>query len=489
MSKYKLNFKLKQHTPIIHFQHDQEGATLRASELKPKLDKFLIKKLALTKEIEKNGEQIIVPKKEYEHWFNNKEKLSLDYKVGIEAKERRMELNNLIKLEIKTKRNNRTGENEVPTNLPGFFGNMMKIEEFVSGKKNPKKVTFYSDISIYFTSFTPTINNRILIEVIKEYFAEFLATTNFGTRQSKGFGSFYIHPEGEHYQEINNEWFDYKTSIKLYAKKDKEKYKELFQTIEWFYKALRSGINHKRPAYEYINGKRQIKKDKNGLMVMEDLFYMKPLIFLYFLERDTQWEKKTIKEKFFNDDLKYSNGNIKYYGLKTQTNTRPMSDVLKASFPKEKIIKDLLGLSSEESWKSYNAIIVKAQSETDDSGHVIYENEIPNDLKKKEIERFQSPLLIVPIETKDGFTIFFKFKEGVSIQGKWFNIKNSKNSHNKPFTLQVAEDFSLNKFFEYLSDGSFKITDHFKIYNSGASTEIISTLTETFSSLSKTKKP
>ena len=38
-----LSFKLKQHTPIIHFLPDQPGATLRATELKPKLDKFLIK--------------------------------------------------------------------------------------------------------------------------------------------------------------------------------------------------------------------------------------------------------------------------------------------------------------------------------------------------------------------------------------------------------------------------------------------------------------
>lgn len=39
---YRLEFTLKQHTPIIHFQHDQYGATLRASEVKPKLDIGLI---------------------------------------------------------------------------------------------------------------------------------------------------------------------------------------------------------------------------------------------------------------------------------------------------------------------------------------------------------------------------------------------------------------------------------------------------------------
>ena len=41
---YKLEFTLKQHTPIIHFQHDQDGATLRASEVKPKLDRFIYSK-------------------------------------------------------------------------------------------------------------------------------------------------------------------------------------------------------------------------------------------------------------------------------------------------------------------------------------------------------------------------------------------------------------------------------------------------------------
>jgi len=44
MSNFKLTFKLKQNTPLIHFHHDQHGATLRATELKPKLDRFLNKK-------------------------------------------------------------------------------------------------------------------------------------------------------------------------------------------------------------------------------------------------------------------------------------------------------------------------------------------------------------------------------------------------------------------------------------------------------------
>lgn len=40
----KLKVQLEAQSPIIHFQHDQAGATLRASEVKPKLDRFLLNK-------------------------------------------------------------------------------------------------------------------------------------------------------------------------------------------------------------------------------------------------------------------------------------------------------------------------------------------------------------------------------------------------------------------------------------------------------------
>ena len=42
---------LKQHTPMIHFQHNESGATLRASEVKPLLDKFILTKLGNVLEV------------------------------------------------------------------------------------------------------------------------------------------------------------------------------------------------------------------------------------------------------------------------------------------------------------------------------------------------------------------------------------------------------------------------------------------------------
>ena len=44
-SAFSLNYTLKAQSPMIHFQAQQQGATLRATEVKPKLDKFIIQKL------------------------------------------------------------------------------------------------------------------------------------------------------------------------------------------------------------------------------------------------------------------------------------------------------------------------------------------------------------------------------------------------------------------------------------------------------------
>lgn len=50
----KLELNLICHAPIIHFQPDEEGTTLRASEVKPKFDRYLMKKVPNLKKRLKN---------------------------------------------------------------------------------------------------------------------------------------------------------------------------------------------------------------------------------------------------------------------------------------------------------------------------------------------------------------------------------------------------------------------------------------------------
>ena len=87
---HKLEIKLKQHTPLIHFQHDQEGATLRASEVKPKLDKFIVER-DFENDFDKCKQYLIGYATDPNTLKSLKEKFdkgyrALNYKIRIESK-------------------------------------------------------------------------------------------------------------------------------------------------------------------------------------------------------------------------------------------------------------------------------------------------------------------------------------------------------------------------------------------------------------------
>ena len=75
----KLQTRLIAQSPMIHFQGGCEGATLRGSEVKPKLDRFLNRKID---ELEKQGACD-------KSWiaYINQEKGALNYKLSIRGME------------------------------------------------------------------------------------------------------------------------------------------------------------------------------------------------------------------------------------------------------------------------------------------------------------------------------------------------------------------------------------------------------------------
>jgi len=171
----KFTIRLKQHTPLIHFQHDQEGATLRASEVKPKLDQFL------------------------KETFNNEENKDLIEQLSISGDHKRSPYKVFIQLEdadsvteyvigsyiAKNKiQNYKENEYKVITPSPYFAddseikkGNVDKIKLGVMTGKQ---------ILLRFTYF-----NTKWEELLKKAVPLFFAKYNFGSRQSKGFGCFY----------------------------------------------------------------------------------------------------------------------------------------------------------------------------------------------------------------------------------------------------------------------------------------------------------
>lgn len=225
---YKLKVKLKQHTPLIHFQHEQAGATLRATELKPKLDRFLLKKIGIG-DYEK-GKEFAKQKK----WLIQEQEEALDYKVKIISLGK-----------------NITGDVEI---MPA----------------SQEKWILSDDIEL-----TIFCCNENLRKKIEDDIDHFFCLTNFGKRQNKGFGCFY--PEqfdkSIFFNKISTLGYNiYKSDSHLKNKIQKDYYfydKVIFPKWSKF----KSGINHfwKKPAvykkseiFNYLES-RELRWDKRWI--------------------------------------------------------------------------------------------------------------------------------------------------------------------------------------------------------------------------------
>ncbi len=187
---YKLEFTLKQHTPLIHFQHDQAGATLRATEVKPKLDRFIIERLT-----QKQGEvafEAFKAKSEWKKWLVGKGvHPALDYKMKICAQdvnptyfyfESRIPDREVLSIQEKIQQELKLPNLTVIASAPYFANN---------DKRNNHEYDKIA-IGVFHKSIRIEIKaiNKRLLESIEEHLPSLFIKENFGGRQSKGFGCF-----------------------------------------------------------------------------------------------------------------------------------------------------------------------------------------------------------------------------------------------------------------------------------------------------------
>ncbi len=243
MSQFKVEFTLKQHTPIIHFQSDQSGATLRATELKPKFDRFL-KKYAFNDSFEEYKAFLIgydEKKKHSKKDFDWKE--AFDYKIKI--------FNQANTLSTPKAYVNPKKETDKTAYQSPYFAEVSK------------SIVANTKIKIEFFSF-----NQNLTKILETYKDAFFVYENFGTRQSKGFGSFLRSDiEENQIKEIL-----LKHSNRCFFLATYKDYQDAFLKIDTFYKKLKMGINNP---------------------------YYKSLLFRYMCDVDNVgWEKKFIKKNF-----------------------------------------------------------------------------------------------------------------------------------------------------------------------------------------------
>jgi len=251
---YTLRFTLKQHTPLIHFQHDQDGATLRASEVKPKLDRFLIQKF-----IEAN------PVIDYKKWLiGNGDNPALDYKMKIVPEKE-------TKAEDETLKFTQNDFGKWKSDYPMLLANMGLKET----KEEFRQFSFFEKHQISFN-----VYNKSLKDKIKELLPHFFATHNFGNRHTKGFGSFTVSGVNENGifhpipvpQNIGIYFLEI-TTINT---------RKVFEAIDYYWKRLKSGINYS-----------DVWDDPNKYKKSELFNHINSLPAPY------TWEKRWLKEKFY----------------------------------------------------------------------------------------------------------------------------------------------------------------------------------------------
>lgn len=305
---HTLKVTLKQHTPLIHFQHDQDGATLRASEVKPKLDRYILTQLGKQEcetlpddDFEKvldayekshpgfvyNDEDVsFAPILYYEigkyvakqnGWLVGKgEHPSLDYKVKFQANNRVP----AITLQSQARMNNR-GETKYYSfwrdpsdnhdkDFPLLLSNM-------GGKDREEQLfnfSYYQSVTALFFVSAPE-----LLGWIQNCVSDFFANQNFGQRSDKGFGSFSVTQINDNncpfpdmpnicYLELNEQSTQ---TVDFQAK--------IFNTIDFYWKCLKSGVNYTN------NGQRSNR-------------YIKAFVWTYLNSRNNTWEKRIVKTTF-----------------------------------------------------------------------------------------------------------------------------------------------------------------------------------------------
>ena len=320
----RFEVRLKQHTPMIHFQHDQTGATLRATEVKPKLDAFLKEKMGLDALGGCKGKQG-----------------NLLYRLTI-----RPDPEGAVNEPVERTKKDRKGVVErkkdgspKTISFPNYFGDMGEKEERHFIKNDTVDLSFFS----YHTQ---------LLEGIQMHLPDFLFKTNFGTRQSKGFGSFYIDPEDKkHYKPppVNQRHFRVaKGNGDIYAE-----YRLLFEHIDLFYRTLRSGIN---------------LKNAQG----DTVFYFKSMLFFYAKSKGWLWDKRLFKDKFLAD-----------HHLRNEQARHPHSDLVHDKEGDGYLVRDLLGLAPIQEFLKPEKFTIK------------YDKDNP-------VQRFRSPITFKPIENSAG---------------------------------------------------------------------------------------
>lgn len=277
MNDWQKEYKLVQHTPLIHFQHSEPHACLRATEVKPKLDRFLIEQL---EKDDRFGDG------RWKKWFvGDGSQQSFDYMMRITPNSERVDRTQSIERAI-ARAEHRPPNASFHEIHKNYFGNMASgnnIQDTI--RETFKESLFYKDgLTLTIRCFIPE-----LLTLIDEHIRGFFMMHNFGTRQRKGFGSFTVDIRTEPNAPKGFDLVGKYCPNAYYCKLGNDVNADALLDAVWVISAfLRSGFN--RGEGNYVRGFvfRYFQREKNPLA--NDKAFVKQKVLLNVYDEATRGE-------------------------------------------------------------------------------------------------------------------------------------------------------------------------------------------------------
>ena len=428
LKKVELKFKLEQVTPMIHFQGTENGAVIRASDLKPRFDAFLSR-------YTKDELKAYVLPVNNENQGNSKK--AFDYKIRI---------NNITpsKIAAELKKKNKKGTEKGIIGYGACYAELGLSSETV----------FYESIEVTFI-IADRGKDKKLRGIIEKYFPIFISVNSFGLRNNKGYGYFkikdkkdvYIVEDIKKYKKIVNDIGVYKIGIEVKENDGAERIKNTLNQIKIFHQIVKSGYNLKKKAN---NEKRHRFNYSN-----DEEIYIPSLMLKGYKEfsKDKNKENMTFEKKAFKLFLKKEGYDIS--NLTRKGGVKPEEE-FKNIDGEVYYVRGLLGLAPFYSFRGVT-------SEKDDLDRFIIDIK-ENNIKGNKITRFASPITYIPFPAQGYFLMLIDYERINRFRKQAGEVdfviknedKNKDKNKNKHFQASIPneEEYSIYKIFK--EDGVLK---------------------------------
>lgn len=416
----KIVVQLVQDTPMWHFQGAFDDCCLRATEVKPKLDRFLLAKLDKG-ELSVNGCALTSRDDVPSTWWANEDKTAFNYKMRISAQSRRIIESQVPDLD------RRTGQQKTDRNEKPVFRNLYPIyfARVGADETGDMELVKMSGIRVELI-----VSDDRLAECIEPIIPAFFASHSFGARQDKGFGCFRVSGAGSTGKLSGASYY----FIVPACNNSEDKYQSLFQHINYFHKVIRSGVNERG-------------------------CYVKSMMYHYAKDKGDDWDKPVIRTAFnFKNVLyRFICGNVhidELYDMDRRKVTnrdgsiKPVRNSLSDEYErnhelmgKKNLYRDALGLSTSQDWISYG-------------------NKVKTSLHGNENEevRFKSPVDYRPVPTTDGgFIVYIIIHElPDELRQARFDISCDK-SRERLKEMKISDAISISDYFEFIYDNTWRV--------------------------------